>query len=55
MFHFLKSDSALIFIKVLNRGFGPLKDQTAEMILISSSFYTEGLNFQILQKLWKGR
>ena len=53
MFHFLKSDmkthSALIFIEVLNRGFGPLKDQTAEMIFISSSFYTEGL---ILQILW---
>ena len=36
--------------KVPNRGFGPLKDQTAEMILILSSFNTERLIFQ--KKKW---
>ena len=33
------------FVKVLNWGLGPHEDQTAEMVLIWSSFYTKVLIF----------
>ena len=37
-------------VKVLNWGLGPHEDQTAEMVLIWSSFYTK-----VLILLWRGR
>ena len=35
-------------VKVLNSGLGPFKDQTAEMVLFWSFFYTKVLFFPIM-------
>ena len=40
------------FEKVLNWGLGPHEDQTAEMVLILSSFYTTGLIFPKYDISW---